>query len=140
MAPVNPARSEPYRVPRQAPAVSGWRAIAPGLAAVGLPKRTHCDHIRLVRLFDWDDEKNEWLRENRGIAFEDVIYHVTRGDLLDTIEHPNQNRYPGQRIFVVNVDGYVFLVPFVEDDDTIFLKTIIPSRRMTRQYIRRVSE
>ena len=93
-----------------------------------------------MRLFDWDDEKNEWLRENRGIAFEDVIYHVTRGDLLDTIEHPNQNRYPGQRIFVVNVDGYVFLVPFVEDDDTIFLKTIIPSRRMTRQYIRRVSE
>ena len=90
-----------------------------------------------MRLFEWNDEKDAWLRENRGIAFEDVVYHLTRGDLLDTIAHPNQVRYPGQRIYVVNVEGYVYLIPFVEDDETIFLKTIFPSRRMTRQYLGR---
>lgn len=86
-------------------------------------------------LFDWSDKKNKLLRRERGIAFEDIVYHMGQGDLLDTIEHPNQARYSGQRIFVVNVEGYVCLVPFVEDDEVIFLKTIVPSRKMTRQYL-----
>lgn len=88
-----------------------------------------------MKLFNWNDEKNEWLRNERGVTFEEVVYHITHGGLLDTIEHPNQKEYPGQRIFIVNVEGYAFLIPFVEDDKSFFLKTIIPSRKMTRQYL-----
>lgn len=88
-----------------------------------------------MTLFDWNDDKNDWLRRERGITFEDIVYHVTHGGLLDTIEHPNQKEYPGQRIFVVDVEGYACVVPLVEDDDAIFMKTIIPSRKMTKQYL-----
>ena len=67
----------------------------------------------------------------RGIGFEDVVFHMERGDLLDILEHPNPSRYAGQRIFVIRGEGFVYLVPFVEDEHTIFLKTIIPSREAT---------
>jgi hypothetical protein len=88
-----------------------------------------------MKPYDWNDEKNEWLRQERGITFEDIVFHLAQGGLLDTIEHPNQRQYPGQRVFIVNVEGYACLVPFVEDDGRIFLKTIIPSRKMTKQYL-----
>lgn len=88
-----------------------------------------------MRQLDWNDEKNETLKQERGITFEDIVYHLSHGGLLDTIQHPNQQQYPGQRIFIVNVEGYVWIVPFVEDSDTIFLKTIIPSREMTKIYL-----
>jgi hypothetical protein len=68
-------------------------------------------------------------------GFEDVVFHIERGDLLDILEHPNPDRYGGQRIFVVQRDDYVYLVPFVEDEHTVFLKTIIPSRKATKQYL-----
>ena len=86
-------------------------------------------------LFDWNDEKNEWLKRERGVTFEDVIFHLTHDGLLDTIEHPNKEQYSGQRLFIINVDGYAYVVPFVEDDDVIFLKTIVPSRKMTKRYL-----
>ena len=88
-----------------------------------------------MKLFDWNDDKNELLKDERGVSFEEIVYHITHGGLLDIIEHPNPKAYPGQRVFIVNVEGYACLVPFVEDDKTIFLKTIIPSRKMTRQYL-----
>jgi len=88
-----------------------------------------------MKRFEWSDEKNEWLKHVREITFEEIVYHLSEGDLLDVLEHPNQERYPGQRIFVVNVQGYAFVVPFVEDDEVIFLKTVIPSRKMTKQYL-----
>ena len=88
-----------------------------------------------MALFDWNDEKNEWLKREREITFEDVIFHLTHDGLLDTIEHPNQERCPGQRIFIISVDGYAYVVPFVEDEDIIFLKTIVPSRKMTKLYL-----
>jgi len=88
-----------------------------------------------MKLYDWSNEKNEWLKQERGITFEDIIFHLAHGGLLDTIENPNQRQYPGQRIFIVNVDGYACLVPFVESDDMFFLKTIIPSRQMTKLYL-----
>ena len=88
-----------------------------------------------MKAFDWNDEKNQQLRNERGVAFDDIVYHLAHGGLLDTMEHPNQEQYPGQRIFIVNVDGYACLVPFVEDENTIFMKTIIPSRKMTRLYL-----
>ena len=88
-----------------------------------------------MKFFDWNPEKNEWLRKERGITFEEVVFHLQLGGLLDTIENPNQKRYRGQRIFVVKVEGYVWLVPFMETEEAVFLKTIIPSRKMTKLYI-----
>jgi uncharacterized DUF497 family protein len=88
-----------------------------------------------MKPYDWSDEKNEWLRQERGVTFEDIVFHLAHGGLLDTIVHPNQHQYPDQRIFIVNVEGYACLVPFVENEEVIFLKTIIPSRKMTKQYL-----
>lgn len=88
-----------------------------------------------MKLFDWNTEKNEWLRQVRGVRFEEILYHIQAGGLLDVIAHNTPDKYPGQRIFVVNVEGYVYLVPFVESEDTIYLKTIIPSRKMTKRYL-----
>jgi predicted DNA binding CopG/RHH family protein/uncharacterized DUF497 family protein len=82
-----------------------------------------------VKYFDWDDAKNAKLRAERGIGFEDIVFHIERGGLLDILDHPNPGRYTSQRIFVVKREDYVYLVPFVEDERTVFLKTIIPSRK-----------
>ena len=76
------------------------------------------------------------LKKRRGISFEEIVFHIEIGDLLDILEHPNQEKYRGQRIFIVNVNDYVYLVPFVESKDEVFLKTIIPSRKMTRMYLK----
>jgi len=88
-----------------------------------------------VKYFAWDDEKNAKLKAERGIGFEEVVFHIEHGDLLDTVDHPNPTRYACQRMFVVRRDDYVYLVPFVEDKHTMFLKTIIPSRKATKQYL-----
>jgi predicted DNA binding CopG/RHH family protein len=86
-----------------------------------------------VKYFDWDDAKNAKLRAERGIGFEEIVFHIERGGLLDVLEHPNPDRHAGQRIFVVQRDEYVYLVPFVEDEHTVFLKAIIPSRKATKR-------
>jgi hypothetical protein len=88
-----------------------------------------------VKYFAWDEAKNAKLRKERGIGFGDIVFHIERGDLLDILEHPNPDRYAGQRIFVVRREHYAYLVPFVEDEHTVFLKTIIPSRKATKQYL-----
>ena len=87
-----------------------------------------------MKSFLWDPDKNSWLKRVRGVSFEEVLFHIEAGDVLDILEHPNAERYPGQMIYVVLIDDYVCLVPFVESDDEIFLKTIIPSRKATRAY------
>ncbi|MFV2074125.1 MAG: toxin [Thermoanaerobaculales bacterium] len=88
-----------------------------------------------MKYFSWNPEKNRLLQETRGISLEEIVFHVAKGDLLDVLEHPNQEKYSGQRMMVVNVEGYAYLVPFVEDDREIFLKTVIPSRKATRDYL-----
>jgi hypothetical protein len=88
-----------------------------------------------VKYFTWEDAKNEKLKADRGIGFEEVVFLIERGHVLDILEHPNQKRYGGQRVFVVQRDDYVYLVPFIEDERWIFLKTIIPSRKATKQYL-----
>ena len=87
-----------------------------------------------MKPFVWSSEKNEQLMAERGICFEAIVVAIEAGELLDVLEHPNQTRYPGQRILVVRLDGYVHLVPSAESDDHLFLKTIIPSRRAQRDY------
>jgi len=87
------------------------------------------------KYFDWDASKNEFLKQDRDVSFEDIIIAIEEGNLLDILEHHNQKRYSHQKIFVVAISGYVYLVPFVEDDEKIFLKTIIPSRNATKRYI-----
>lgn len=93
-----------------------------------------------MKRFSWDTEKNELLKKERGVSFEEVVFYIERGDLLDVLEHPNQERYPGQRMFVVTIDDYAYLVPFVESEAEVFLKTIIPSRKATNTYLRRGRE
>ncbi len=88
-----------------------------------------------MKVFSWDADKNEWLKVHRGVSFEDVLFYIDRGGLLDRLAHPNKAKYPGQHLFVVNMDDYAFLVPFVENEREIFLKTIIPSRKATRDYL-----
>ena len=89
-----------------------------------------------MNIFSWDNEKNELLKNNRGVCFEQVVLLMEKGEVLDTIEHPNQERYPGQKIAVVMIDVYVYLVPYIEHNEEIFLKTIIPSRKATNKYVR----
>ncbi len=85
--------------------------------------------------FDWSTEKNEQLIEQRGISFQSIVSAIEQGNLLDVLEHPNQELYSGQLIYVVEVAEYIHLVPFVmQADGTRFLKTIIPSRKATRDY------
>ena len=88
-----------------------------------------------MKHYAWNAEKNESLKKERGISFEDVVFHIGAGDVMDLFEHPNQDRYAGQRILVVVVEDYAYLVPFVESEEEIFLKTIIPSRKTTKQYV-----
>jgi uncharacterized DUF497 family protein len=88
-----------------------------------------------MKSISWSPEKNTLLKAERGVSFEDVVFHIMTGDILDTIEHPNQERYPGQQIQVVAMEDYVYLVPFVESDDEVFLKTVIPSRKATKAYL-----
>lgn len=80
-------------------------------------------------------EKNLVLKESRGVCFEDVVFFIERGDILDDYLHPNQQEYPGQRIMIVGIGNYAYLVPYVENEKELFLKTIIPSRKATQKYI-----
>ena len=89
-----------------------------------------------MKYFSWNDENNERLRTERGISFEEAVFHIERGDLLDIVDHPSQKRYRGQRIFIVNIENYAYLIPFVETEEEIFLKTTIPSRKATKKYLK----
>ena len=95
---------------------------------------------RVPARYEWNQEKNEQLVAQRGISFERVVFAIEQGGLVDVLNHPNQQRYPEQMIYVVDVEQYLYLVPFVTDTDgTRFLKTIIPSRKATRDHPRRRS-
>ena len=89
-----------------------------------------------MKFINWNSEKNEWLKQRRGISFEIIAFQIESELVLDVFEHPNQAKYPGQKIFAIDFEEYVYLVPFVEDDKGIFLKTIIPSRKATKDYLK----
>ena len=88
-----------------------------------------------MKPFRWSAEKNEAIKAERGISFENIVVSIDAGGLLDILAHPNQTKYPRQRVLVVACDNYAYLVPFVEEEDYFFLKTVIPSRKATRDYL-----
>ena len=90
-----------------------------------------------MKFFTWSNEKNEKLKKERNVSFEAVIFHILQNDILDIVEHPDQAKYKGQRIFIVKIEDYAYLVPFIETEHEVFLKTIIPSRRATKIYLRK---
>jgi uncharacterized DUF497 family protein len=87
-----------------------------------------------MKNINWNTEKSKVLKESRGICFEDVVFYLERGDILDDYLHPNQQDYPEQRIMVIAFNNYAYLVPYVENEEELFLKTIIPSRKATQRY------
>ena len=116
-----------------------------GNADVAQPKcqwtRKNDRNLNLVKpvnqkLYVWNEEKNQHLKTERNITFEEVVSHIANGQVLDIVEHPNQIKYKGQRIFIVEINEYIWLVPFIETNDEVVLKTIIPSRKATKKYLR----
>lgn len=102
-----------------------------------MTKGTHCRiYIYIMKVFRWDNAKNESLKNNRGVCFEQVVILMERQNVLETVEHSNQDKYPGQKIATVLIDNYAYLVPYLQRSDEIFLKTIIPSRKATNKYVR----
>ena len=91
--------------------------------------------LYLMGHINWNSEKSLMLKESRGICFEDIVFNIAKGDILDDYQHPNQQRYPDQRIMIISINNYAYLVSYIENEDEIFLKTIIPSRNATEKYI-----
>lgn len=100
-----------------------------------LTKSTHCHILLHMKYLAWNDEKNVQLKRERGVSFEEIAFHIERGDILDIVEHPNREKYGGQRMFVIAIENYAWLVPFVESEEHVFLKTAIPSRKATKKYL-----
>ncbi len=88
-----------------------------------------------MKYFAWDEDKNNLLKEKRNVSFEEIVLSLSNNKLLEVVEHPNKQKYPGQRIFIVEVRDYAYVVPFVEDEEKYFLKTIYPSREATKKYL-----
>lgn len=99
-------------------------------------KHTLCYDWRM-KTYSWNDDRNRLLKAERGVSFEEVVFYIERGYLLDIVAPPNPDRYGGQHIFIVAIDNYAYLIPFIETDSEVFLKTIIPSRKATRDYLKR---
>jgi uncharacterized DUF497 family protein len=92
-------------------------------------------YIKLMNIFRWNAEKNEVLARERGITFEEIVQRIESGAKVIETDHPNKEKYPNQKILIVDVDGYAYLVPYVIDKNEYFLITIIPSRKATKKYL-----
>jgi len=88
-----------------------------------------------MKYFDWDDNKNNLLKETRDISFEEIVLSLSNNKLLEIVEHPNKLKYPNQKMFIVEVRDFAYIVPFVEDEEKYFLKKIYPSREATKKYL-----
>lgn len=88
-----------------------------------------------MKYYNWNIEKSNQLKRERGISFNDIVYYIEHGHLIQIIEHPNQDKYKKQKMYVINIDDYIYLIPYIKNDDEIFLKTIIPSRKATKLYL-----
>ncbi len=92
-------------------------------------------YIMSMEIFTWNTEKNEILARERGITFEEIVQKIGSGAKVIETDHPNKKKYPNQKILIVDVDGYAYLVPCIIDKNEYFLKTIIPSRKATKKYL-----
>ncbi len=90
-----------------------------------------------MKRFEWNEEKNRWLKENRGVSFEDIVELIRLNRVLDTIPNPNTKQHAHQRVFIVVIAHYIYMVPFIEDEEKVFLKTIYPSRKYTKIYLKK---
>jgi uncharacterized DUF497 family protein len=90
--------------------------------------------------FKWDESKNRKLKKERGVSFEMVLQAMEEGRILDILEHPNADKYQGQRLYLIEIDNYVYVVPYEDKGDERVLKTVFPSRRYTRLYVGREEE
>jgi hypothetical protein len=88
-----------------------------------------------MKPFRWGSEKNEQLKYERGISFENMVIAIESGGLVDILPHPNPAKYPNQKVLVIANEGYAYLVPFIDEADHFFLKTVMPSRKATRDYL-----
>lgn len=86
-------------------------------------------------VFKWNNEKNEWLKKHRGVCFEQIVILMEHEEVLDVVDHPNQNEYPNQKVAIIAINDYAYLAPYVQEEDDIFIKTIIPSRKATKKYL-----
>ena len=84
--------------------------------------------------YEWSEDKNKLLKDSRDVGFEEVLLAIDEGRLLDVIPHHNLKKYPNQKLFIVRIRGYIYYVPFVEDEEKIFLKNIVPSRKYQKKY------
>ncbi len=85
--------------------------------------------------YEWNPKKNNILKKERNMSFEKIVFHLSQGDLWKTAEHPDQKKYPEQKLYFVKIDNYIYVVPHIIEDDYIFLKTIIPSKKATKIYL-----
>jgi uncharacterized DUF497 family protein len=88
-----------------------------------------------MKKFNWNEEKNRSLKKLRGVSFEEAVFHIENDFLIAVVDHPNEKKYKGQKMYIVNINDYVYLVPFIESGQEIFLKTIIPSRKATKKFL-----
>jgi len=86
-------------------------------------------------IIDWDEEKNLKLKKERGIGFEDVVIAISEGRILDILEHHNKEKYPTQKLLIVEINRYAYVVPFEERGEVLWLITVYPSRKMTKVYL-----
>lgn len=84
--------------------------------------------------FEWNEEENRLLKDSRDVSFEDVLLCIDEGRLLDVVPHHNLEKYPNQKLFIARIRGYIYYVPFLEDEKKIFLKNIVPSRKYNKKY------
>ena len=95
------------------------------------------DIIFITMIFDWDDKKNERLQNERGISFEQILFYIQNDCVLDILEHPNKEKYGKQKLYVIKIENYAYVVPFIDKGEKRFLKTIFPSRKYTQKYLRK---
>ena len=89
-----------------------------------------------MMIFNWDNEKNERQKKARGVSFEQIVFLIENDCILDILEHPNKKLYSDQRVYIINIDDYAYVVPYEDKGEERILKTIFPSRKFTQKYLR----
>lgn len=100
-----------------------------------IDSRYRVSWAEIVKYIDWDEARNMRLKVERGISFEDIQAAMEEGKMLADVDHPLKTRYPNQKVLIIDFNNFVYVVPYVEDEEKIFLRTIFPSRKLTKKYL-----